>query len=98
MGDSLDDLLAEPLPEFHDPLLVAGWAEVPAFAGKRQEILVTAVLTSDPGKSVMEDTAVEISINDVLHIGTEKAVLFFKPLFIDLSECLEMVFNTPVIR
>jgi len=47
MGDSLDHLVAEPLTEFHDPLLVAGWAKVPAFAGKCQKILVSAVRAAD---------------------------------------------------
>jgi len=98
MGDSLDHLLAEPFTEFHHPLLVAGWAKVPAFAGKCQEIHVTAVLTSDPGKSVMEDTTVQIMVNNLSHIGSKKPVRPLKPILIDLLECLEMVFNTPVIR
>jgi len=70
---------------------------VPAFAGKCQEILVAALLASDAGKSIMEVTAVEIPVNDLLDIRTEKAIPFFKPLLVDLSECLEMVFNAPVV-
>jgi hypothetical protein len=40
VGDLLEDIHAEPLAEFHHPLLMAGGAEVAALAGKRQEILM----------------------------------------------------------
>jgi hypothetical protein len=43
MRDLLEDIHAEPLAEFHNPLLVAGGAEVAAFAGKCQEIFMAAV-------------------------------------------------------
>ena len=39
-----EDIRAEPLPEFHHALLMAGWAEVAAFAGKCQQIFMAAVL------------------------------------------------------
>ena len=94
MGDRLYHLLAEPLPEFHDPLLVARGAEVPAFAGKCQEILMAAVRASDAGKSVVEDTALQIPINNLSHIGSKKPILPLKPILIDLLECLEMIFNS----
>jgi len=32
MGNGLENLLAEPLAEFHDPLLVTGRTEMSAFA------------------------------------------------------------------
>jgi hypothetical protein len=46
MRDLLEDIHAEPLAEFHKPLLVAGGAEVAALAGKCQEIFMAAVITS----------------------------------------------------
>jgi hypothetical protein len=42
----LEDIHAEPLAEFHHPLLMAGGAEVAALAGKCQEIFMVAVITS----------------------------------------------------
>jgi hypothetical protein len=94
MRDRLDYLLAEPFSEFHDPPLVARWAEVPALARESQKILMTTLFASDAGKPVVEVTAVEIPVNHLPDIGTEKPILFFKPLFIHLSECLEMIFNS----
>jgi hypothetical protein len=32
VNNSLDHLRAKPLAEFHDPLLVAGWTQMPPFA------------------------------------------------------------------
>ncbi len=58
---------------------------------------MAALLASDSGQSVMEFTAVEIPVNDMLDIRTEKAIQFFKPLLVHLSECLEMVFSAPVV-
>ena len=46
VGYLFEDIHAEPLAEFHHPLLMAGRAEVAAFAGKCQEIFVAAVITS----------------------------------------------------
>jgi hypothetical protein len=37
----------------------------------------------DPSKPVVKVTAVEIPVNDLLDIRTEKAILFFKPLLIE---------------
>jgi len=94
----LDHFLAEAFSEFHDPLLVAGRAEVAALARERQKILVPTVLASNPGKSIMRITAIKISVNNPSHITPEKAILPFKALFIDLLKCLKMVFNTAIIR
>ena len=38
-------------------------AELPTFAGERQQILVPAIFTTDPGKSHMEITAIQIFID-----------------------------------
>ncbi len=58
---------------------------------------MAALLASDAGKSIMEVTAVEIPVNDPLDMRTEKPILFFKPLLLDLPGCLKMVFNATVI-
>jgi len=36
----VEDVHAQPLPEFHYALLMAGWAEVAALAGKSEEIFM----------------------------------------------------------
>jgi len=42
---------------------VPGGAELPAFAGKGQKVFMPAVFTTDPGKSHMEITSVQIFVN-----------------------------------
>ena len=84
MGSGLEDLLTKPLPELHHSLLMAGSAEVSPLTGKGQKILMTAVLTLNAGEAVVEDAAIKISIDDLLHISMEEAVLGGEPLVIDL--------------
>jgi hypothetical protein len=52
---------------------------------------------SDASKSIVEVTAVEIPLIDLLDIRTEKAIPLFKPFLIDLFECFEMILNTPTV-
>jgi hypothetical protein len=94
----LDYFLAEPFSEFNDPLLMAGWAEVPTLARKCQKILMAAVSTFHTSKAIVQDTAIKIAINHRSHIRSEKAILPFKALFIDLFKSFKMVFNTAIIR
>jgi hypothetical protein len=59
---------------------------------------MTAFSTSNSCKSVMQDTAIKITIDDLSHIRPEKAILSLKALLIDLFESLTMIFNTAIIR
>ena len=86
----LDHFLAEPFPKFHDPLLVARWAEVPTLARKCQKILMAAVSTFHTSKPIVQDTAIKIPVNNLSHITPEKAILPFKALFIGLLKSLEI--------
>ena len=54
---------------------MAGGAEVPAFARKGQETLVATVFAFDAGETIVEDAAIKIAINDLLHIRAEKTIL-----------------------
>ena len=58
---------------------------------------MAAFAASDPGKAVMQDAAIEVAVDDLSHIGPEKAIFFSKTLIIDLLKRLEMVFNTLII-
>ena len=55
-------LLAEPLPELDYSFLVAGGAEVAAFAGEGQKILVIAVPAFDTSEAIVEEAAIQIAI------------------------------------
>jgi len=45
----------------------------------------------------VEDATVKIAINDLSHIGPEKAILLGKTLIIDLFKRLKVVFNALII-
>jgi hypothetical protein len=77
----LEDIHAEPLPEFHHPLLMTGWTKVAALARKCQQIFMAAVFAFHAGKAVVQITAVEMTIDHLLDIGPPEArtvVLFVK--------------------
>ena len=82
--DCLEHFLAEPFTEFNHPLLMAGWAEMPSLTRECQEVFMATVLTSYSCKSVMQDTAIKITIDNLSHIRPEKAILSFKALLIGL--------------
>jgi hypothetical protein len=52
MGDLFQNLSAHPFAKLNHSLLVAGRAEVSAFAGEGQKIFMAALSTSYPGKAV----------------------------------------------
>ena len=54
-------------------------------------------LAFNTGKAIMEDSAVEITINDLSHVGSEKAILLGEALVIDLFQCFKIVFNVVII-
>jgi predicted DCC family thiol-disulfide oxidoreductase YuxK len=69
-------------------------AEVTALTREGQKILMAAVFASDPGKAVMEDAAIEVTVNDHFDIRTKKAILFGKTVVIDLFKSLKMILHT----
>ena len=68
-----------------------------SFARKSEEIFVTTLSTPDSRKAIMEDATVKIAINDLSHIGPEKAILLCKALIIDLFQRLKVVLNALII-
>jgi hypothetical protein len=58
---------------------------------------VAAVFASDPGESVIEDAAIEITVNDHFDIRTKKAILFGKTVVINLFKSLKMILNALII-
>jgi hypothetical protein len=55
----LEDVHAQPLPEFHHALLVTGRAEVAALAGKCQQVFMAAVFAFHTGKTVLQIAAIQ---------------------------------------
>ena len=49
-----------------------------SFARKSEEIFVTTLSTPDSRKAIMEDAAIEITVNNKFDIGTKETILFKK--------------------
>jgi hypothetical protein len=61
---------------------------VSALTGKCQEGFMAAIFAFDTGKAVMQDAAVEVSVNDLLQIRPPEAVLPGEILIIDMDKGL----------
>lgn len=58
---------------------------------------MSTVFATHAGKTVMQDSAVQITINYLLDVGAEKTVPPLEPVAIDHFECLEMVLHALVV-
>ena len=58
---------------------------------------MAAFSTFDPCETVMQDAAVQVTVDDLFYIGPEKAILFGKALIIDLFKRLKMISNALII-
>jgi len=58
---------------------------------------MTAFSTLDPCEAAVQNTAVKITINDLLYVRSQKSILFGKTIIIDPFKFFEMVFNTLII-
>ena len=97
VGDGLEDFFTEPFAKFHDTLLMAGGAEVPAFAREGQEILVATVFAFNAGETIVEDAAIEVTANDHFDIRAKKTISFGKTVVVNLFKSLKMILNALVI-
>jgi hypothetical protein len=76
---------------------MAGRAEVAAFTGKCQQIFMAAVRALNPGKTMVQITAVKIAVYNLSGIGAEESIFFAKLIIVDLFKGLKVVFNTLII-
>ena len=53
VGNLLEYVGAEPFPEFHHPLLMAGGTEMTALAGEGEKIFMVAIPALQPDKAVV---------------------------------------------
>ena len=54
---------------------------------------MTTIATSHSGKSVFQNSAIEIAINDPFDIRTKETVLSLEPIFIDHLEYFKVIFH-----
>ena len=93
----LEHFFTEPFPEFHHPFLMTRGAEVAALTREGQKILMAAVFASNSGEAVMEDAAIEVTVDDHFDIRRKKAILFGKTVVVNLFKSLEIILNTLII-
>ena len=58
---------------------------------------MTTVFATHTGKTMMEITAIQITLDYLTDIRPEKPILPLETIFIDLLKCFEMIFNTPIV-
>jgi hypothetical protein len=58
---------------------------------------VAAVFASDPGEAIMEDAAIQVTVNDHSDIRPEKTVLFGETAAVNQFKSLKMIINTLII-
>jgi hypothetical protein len=58
---------------------------------------MAAVFTSVPGEAIMEDAAIEITVNDQFDIRPKEAILLGKALIVDLFQRFKIVLNALII-
>ena len=75
VGNLLEDIHAQPFPEFHHPFLMAGGAEMTPLAREGQELFVAAVFAFHTGKPVVDVAAIQIPINHLLDVRSPESVL-----------------------
>jgi hypothetical protein len=71
----VEDFHAQPLPEFHHALLMAGWTKMPSFTRKCQQIFMAAVFAFHTGKAVVEVAAIQITVDHLFNIRPPETIL-----------------------
>ena len=84
--------LCDPLQGFHRVNLRAS-----ACSAYPIKYPMTTALTSDPGKAVLQNSAVQIAVNDLFDVGSKEPVLPSEPVIIDHFEGFKMIFHALVI-
>jgi len=96
MGDRGQDVIGYPRPELEDPLLVAGWAEVPALAGEAEEVFVPTGITADSSKPSSQIPADEEFFGHATDDRPVEAVLLLVPGWIARFELGEVFLHALV--
>jgi len=65
VANFLEHFFTQPFSKLNHPSLMTGRAEMPAFAGKGQQILVFELPVFYPGKTKMKVPTFQIFINDI---------------------------------
>lgn len=58
---------------------------------------MVAILAFNPRKAIVQDATIKIAVNNMFHIGPEKAILLGKALIVDLFQRFKAVLNALII-
>jgi len=97
VGNLLENEGTEPFPEFHRTVLMVGGTEMTVLPGEGQEIFMVAIPALHPGRTMVQASAFQVAVNDLLKVGTPKPARPFELSFVDLNKGRKMVFHAPVI-
>jgi hypothetical protein len=75
VGYLFEDVHAEPLPEFHYALLMAGWTKMPSFTRKCQQVFMAAIFAFHTGKTALQIAAIQITVNHLLDVRPPETIL-----------------------
>ena len=68
-----------------------------ARAGECKQVLVSAIFAFYAGEAIVQISVIEIAVDDLLNIGTEKSILLFKLFLINLEKGFMMILHAPVV-
>jgi hypothetical protein len=88
----------QPLGPDREAFRVAAGAEVPAFAGEGEQVLVGTVVTPDAREAVLEDAAGEELVRDLRDHGAPRAVLVREALVVHRLQPLHVIRHQPKQR
>jgi hypothetical protein len=77
---------------------MAGRAEMPALARKRQQIFMPAIRAPHPGKPQVQIPAVQISVNHIPDIGSEKSILIPVSIMPNHFQVFKMILHALEVR
>jgi hypothetical protein len=97
VGYLFEDLHTEPFAELYHAFLVTGRTEMAALAGKCQQIFMAAIFAAYSGKTVLQITAVQVTVDHLFDIRPPESVISGKPVIINLCEGFEIIFYAVVI-
>ena len=97
MRHLLEDIDAEPLPEFHHTLLMAGRAEMTALAREGKQVFMPAVFAFDAGKTVAQIAAIEIAVDYLFDIWPPEAILPCETVVVFLHKGFKIILYAVVI-
>lgn len=66
-------------------------------AREGKKVFMPAALALHTGEAILEDTAIQVAIENLPHIGAEEAVILRKDLIVDLFQSFKVILHTLIV-